>query len=65
MSFQFRYALKCMEAHPAGSGVKAGLPCDGEFSCSSILGYSSVQVVGSHLEKWTELKKWEEIKEAF
>ena len=44
----------CLRAYPAGSGVKARLLCDGELSGNSIRGYSSVQGLGSHLDKGQE-----------
>lgn len=37
------------ETHPGGSGVKAKLLCEGEFSGVRICGYSSVQVLESPL----------------
>lgn len=39
------------ETHPGGSGVKAKLLCDGEFSGVSICGYSSVHVLVSPLAR--------------
>lgn len=39
------------ETYPGGSGVKAKLLCDGEFSGVSICGYSSVHVLESILER--------------
>lgn len=38
-----------ISTYPAGSGVKAKLLCDGEFSGISSCGYSSVQALESHL----------------
>lgn len=41
--------LLYIRTYPAGSGVKAKLLCDGEFSGISSCGYSSVQALESHL----------------
>lgn len=46
-----------MVDYPAGSGVKARLHCDGDFSGNNIRGYSSVLALESHLDK-TEGKGW-------